>query len=1037
MGGRLALVVASQCRELPTINGIDGLAQELLDELGSNGGWVSVLGDGQPLLDPGHNQLRAAISAAFTSAANQQATLLISFIGHGKHDAGEYYLLAEDSPEIPDDDCAINLGNRIKLGLNRHDASRLDGLIVMVDACASGTAINQGADRWLGVIPRNAARMELLTASADEEPAYDACFTRTIIKALQQGDPRGDSLISVDSLRAPIASGCPKQEPGHMSLTMSGAALATRGGDPGLWLVPNEARSDCLKGRPSAALVDQLTKDLFVTDEVRESIAEIVSHRPPRLRMIVGAAGSGKSAIMGMLVRATEPELVPSKYIRAAVFLDAASSPESVAAELTEQLTRTLPGFKDAAAATAHTLTEDQQRSLGALERLVVLPLMSVRSVRAVHVIIDGLDQPDGGNRDALVQSISEMTTNDQLTNLCIIAGVRQGTGVEVHPQLAHGVTVEVPLPSVETVIHATMTLRKGASAETFHERPVPDAPMAGGWLIARLLTEISQLPADWPKTNAATLPLAVVRRIDDASAGSGNGLDLGFPELHVHQMLAILAAAGVGAVLPLDIARAALSALGTELSLPRLRDLIASLGALVSRTAPSTDNERIGLAHLAFVPPIIGRISIGVVAAHNAIADSLRDADSTLATNYQMKAGARHLALGLQTSDAVRLSKNQETEQPADNLARWTALLIELLSVVGDDHSDTLRARSNIATWQGESGDTTGALTAFEQLLSDQQRTLGPDHPDTLQTRSNIASWRGESGDAAGSLTASEQLLPDQERVLGPDHPDTLRTRSNIAFCRGRSGDATGAVAAFEHLLIDRCRVLGPDHPDTLRTRSNIASWTGVSGDIAGALAAFEQVLSDRQRVLGPDHPDTLRIRSNIASCHGRSGGIIRALAGFEQLVADQQRILGPSHPDTLRTRSNIAFCRGESGDTAGAVSSFEQLLHDYTRVLGADHPDTLRIRHNIAIWRSETGDVDGAFAVFEQLMVDQHRVLGPDHPDTLLTRSNIASFHSRSGSTFTAFRQLFPDYARVIGSRHPDVTRIRAWIRNLRAGG
>ena len=89
------------------------------------------------------------------------------------------------------------------------------------------------------------------------------------------------------------------------------------------------------------------------------------------------------------------------------------------------------------------------------------------------------------------------------------------------------------------------------------------------------------------------------------------------------------------------------------------------------------------------------------------------------------------------------------------------------------------------------------GAITAFEQLLTDRLRVLGPDHPDTLITRSNIALWRGEAGDPAGAITAFEQLLPDQLRVLGPDHPDTLTTRSNIARWRGQAGDTAGKVTS------------------------------------------------------------------------------------------------------------------------------------------------------------------------------------------------------------------------------------------------
>ncbi|MFD3591861.1 tetratricopeptide repeat protein [Nocardia sp. NPDC058640] len=940
MGGRLALVVASQCAALGTqrqINDIDVLAQQLLSELSEHGGWESVTGDGNALLDPTRDQLLTAISAAFDAAAQQNATLLFSFVGHGVyHPQGlAYYLLAKDSPEVPNADGAIDLGYRIKTCLDRRDNYSLDGLIVMVDACASGGAIDRASDEWVAVIPRNAGRLELLTAAADDQPAYDACFTRTALKTLREGDVQGNSVISVDSLRAPIARGCRRVEPGHMSLTMSGAALATRGGDPGLWLVPNAARGDCLKDRPSAGLVDQLTRDLFWTENTWDAVAELVNHKPPRLRVVVGPAGSGKSAIMGLLIRATKhdnEQLIPEKYVSAAVFLDAASSPSSVAEELVAQLSRTLPGFPEAAERVASMLSEEQLRTRGPLERLVMLPFAAVATKHAVHIIVDGLDQPDHGNRDELLSAITAMTTDAAARHLCIIIGVRAGTVAAEDPRLDSAYRVTIELPSVQAVVNATIAVRGGITKEDLAGTRISDAPISGGWLISRLLAEISRLPANWSSADDSVLARAVAQRIDDASAPADDGTPSKTSAASIRRLLAVLLAVGVGPVLPFEVAQTALIRLGgSGISESTLRNLITSLGSLIARTAPKSEEERIGLAHLAFRRPIAGHIAGDLAAAHLAIADSLTSQGSTQMLAYRTKAGARHLALGGRVGDALALTEH---------------LLPDHQRILGPDHPDVLRIRNNIAYWRGETGDLVGALTAFELLLSDCQRILGADHPDTLEARSNIASWRGESGDIPGALTSAEHLLPDQQRILGHDHPDTLRTRSNIAFCRGRSGDTTGAIAAFGELLTDRCRVLGPDHPDTFRTRSNIASWLGISGDFTAALAYFEQLLHDQHRVLGRDHPDTLRIRSNIANCYSRSGNSLRALAAFEQLVTDQQRILGHDHPNTLLTRSSLASLQEQSGTTASTPVAVKQRFADYTRAIGSPTFDTVRIR-------------------------------------------------------------------------------------------
>ncbi|MFF2085724.1 tetratricopeptide repeat protein [Nocardia sp. NPDC058176] len=980
MGGRLALVVASQCDELPEIRNIAGLARQLLGELCENGGWASVSDGGGPLVNPGHAQLRSAVAEAFATAAARQATLLIGFIGHGVHDdaAGAYYLLARDSPELPMAGTALDLGHEIKEGLNLRGRGKLDGLIVMVDACASGRAITRAGQQWLSVIPRNAARMELLTASADESTAFDACFTRTVVKTLRTGDPAGKSHIFVDTLKTPIAAGCRKQEPGHMSLTMSGAALATRGGDPGLWLVPNWARADAVTGRPSAALIDQLTRDLFLTSEIRRCIQQLVAG-PHRLRMAIGPAGSGKSAIMGMLVRATVRRTIPAEFICAAVFLDAASSPESVAEELTTQLSRTLPGFAEAAAATARSLTPDQQRSLGALDRLVTLPLTTMSTDEPFHLIVDGLDQPDIGNREALITAISAMTRNDALPDLCVIAGVRRGTGVEDDPRLAHGRAVMVELPSVRTVIDAVVELRADLPANTFGESIRSDAPMVSGWLIARLLTEVSQPPADWSTSGDSILAQAVRQRIDDAAARSEHST--GSQSEHLDQLLALLAAAGVGPVLPVEIARNALAALGTDLSTPGLRDLVTSLGALVARAAPSTDYERIGLAHWAFAAPIIEHIDTGIETAHLAVADSLSATETARMPAYRAKAGARHLALGGRTTEAVSLLDSLESSRPADNVARWRALLPELLAVIGAHHPDTLLARHRISYWRGESGEVSGALTGFRQLVADQTRVLGKHHRDTLRTRHDIATCRSRTGDVIGALASFERLLADQSRELGEHDRDTLRTRHSVSYYRGECGDITGAYTAAEQLLADLRHLVGPDHPDTLAVRHHLATRLGQSGDVTGACAALESLRADQTRVLGAEHPNVLRTRNNIASWRGGSGDLDSAIADSESLLVDQIRVLGTDHPDVLRTRYNIATWRARSGETAAALDAFEQLLPEQVRALGPDHPATLATRTSIARSRGETSDPADTPITYDQLLPDPERFLRPSH--------------------------------------------------------
>ena len=259
-----------------------------------------------------------------------------------------------------------------------------------------------------------------------------------------------------------------------------------------------------------------------------------------------------------------------------------------------------------------------------------------------------------------------------------------------------------------------------------------------------------------------------------------------------------------------------------------------------------------------------------------------------------------------------------------------------------------------------GETGLVRPAITAYEQLLTDELRVLGPDHPDTLTTRHHLARWRAEAGDPAGAAIAYEQLLTDELRVLGPDHPDTLTTRHHLARWWGEAGDANGAATALHNLLNDQMRVLGPDHPDTLTTRGFLAFWRGRAGDAAGAVIAYEQLLPDQLRVLGHDHPDILITRGNLAQWRREAGDTVGAATDMQDLLNDKLRVFGPDHPHTLAARGMLARWRGEGGDTAGAVTDLLDLLVAQLQVLGPDHPDSLTTRNNLAHWRAQAGDAD-----------------------------------------------------------------------------
>lgn len=1012
MGERRALVIGAQNDRFGNLDFVDRVARDLhaavMDEQ-FGACRPAVAGNNGLLLGGAANcaGIKEGLREAMESAALDQATLFIYFIGHGHQVDQDFFLVANDTPgSSVDSDTAIHVGQRVK-ELLRHNAA-IDGLMLVLDACHSGAAV---ADPVPGLLQAGIlARMEVLAATRRDETTSNGCFSRSITRLLTRGSAStADEYLRAYDEYARLQQAAP---PGCQDMPTPVHVSLSGGTDAGLWLGRNPLADvrPSLAHTGSAADIARLTRRLVTTSSLRSLMSLLLGGSS--LIAVTGGPGTGKSTLLAALGRNRIAGVAGTDVLVTARPGDTLAT---IVAGLGTQLSAS-GSYRQGQTLWARRTPVREQAKAPTADRILAGPLAHLASGDKITIAIDGIDQLGTLDRRRLLEALGG---HPGVT--VVVAGreVAETDGV-----------ASVVLPDRDP--EAVRTLLAGLPADENTRTRLAEA-CGGDWLLARVLEGLSKaeaLPATGQPDLEEALEMAVRRARELA------------PAAPVDAVLAGLAAVPSGASMPFTLFMDVIScADDTRHNQAAVRDALVALGEMVARADPGSSDEWIGPAHDLIASFLTSRVSSGdLEQVHLRFAQAAKILSGLDPSPRTLAYITHHLSDHLWHAGmkAEALSAVPKLDTPADNLAIWQ-LWEKRIAESAPDDPILLEVRNRVATWTGQSGNGQGARELFADLLPDVIKVHGVHHPMTYGIRGNLALWTGRMGSQAEAREQFEDLLRDQSEHLARDHPDLLKTRGNLATWTGEAGDPRTALEMSTALLADQQRILGPRHLNTFNTRLQVIMWTGRLGNAEEALAAGRELLADQEAAFGPDHTDTLVTRSVIADLAAQAGDRDCALRESADLLRAQLQVLGASHPDVLATKTNIATWTGESGDIGTALSATRELLIARRRLLGALHPATLQAHNNVAVWIGRSGNRQGALRILGKVLAAQERALGREHPDVLDTRGNIALQTAHSGDTAAAVQgltALLADQERLLGATHPRTAETRANIRAILSG-
>ncbi|WP_275670217.1 tetratricopeptide repeat protein [Streptomyces sp. L-9-10] len=270
--------------------------------------------------------------------------------------------------------------------------------------------------------------------------------------------------------------------------------------------------------------------------------------------------------------------------------------------------------------------------------------------------------------------------------------------------------------------------------------------------------------------------------------------------------------------------------------------------------------------------------------------------------------------------------AESDETGQPEDveRWPLWSALTphaVHALAFEDDSDDDrlfleTCWVTNLVAGSLRAQGQLSQARKLLEELVSRQGGTLGEDHSDALTCRHNLASVLHLQGHHDRARTIYEDILATQLSTHGETHPGTLTIRHNLASVLHDQGHLDQARTIYEDMLTNRLSIHGASHPDTVAARHELARVLHNQGDLDQARTIYEDILTTQLSTHGETHPDALTIRHNLARVLYNQGHHDLAAAEMAAILSVRRRVIGPEHPYTLDTQAWLDIINAARGE-------------------------------------------------------------------------------------------------------------------------
>jgi CHAT domain-containing protein len=171
--------------------------------------------------------------------------------------------------------------------------------------------------------------------------------------------------------------------------------------------------------------------------------------------------------------------------------------------------------------------------------------------------------------------------------------------------------------------------------------------------------------------------------------------------------------------------------------------------------------------------------------------------------------------------------------------------------------------------------------------------------------------------------------------------------------------------------------------------------------GDTPGALNAANSAKEIFEDLLSENSRDNDLLRGLSASYDAIGNGLTvksrfdEALVEYQKALSLREKTLGLNHPDVGISLDNLAQIYEEENRIAEAEPLLKRALVIREEALGSDHPNVATSLNNLAVLYLNEGRYAEAEPLYKRSLAIREKALGPDHPDIALNLSNLAKIY------------------------------------------